>query len=253
MKKFNSTSHIFFILVILIISISFFSCECVPTIDSEKTILPTQFGKVGFINITDELEYINIYQREINVADSINNLQFTKQDISNTRLEKIETGFTNISVFDSKLYKNNHDVFLNSPVLSFISEIELNKYYSAIIYTRNHHTQCFFLEDIISTNSTALRFINLSSDTVCFNIKISNQSENNSVFLVSAFNYNELFLYNSIQSNEILTIDITDSTSNSTQNKIITKINIQLEKNNIYNIFYLQNNNKLKISKSTLE
>lgn len=247
MKKFRDIFYIFLLLPVIFI---FFSCECVPTIDSEKTILPTQFGKVCFINATDKFDYVNIYQRELYVADSLCSLYYTNQDITTTKPEKIETGLTNIKIFDSKIYKahdsnkeNNTGYISPSPILSFISEIELDKYYSAVFYTQNNLTKCLFMQDSIgllqnTKSSSILRLVNLSPNKTIFELDKKTELE------LSPFASSELILYNF---DEIINICVYDSNKNT----ILSTLIIQTEKNNFYNIFYLQDISKIKVSKYT--
>lgn len=225
MKKFKS---IFLILLL------FNGCECVPTIETPKNIKPVQFGNVLFINLIDSTDFISIYQNNISVIDSLKNLSLSKNTEEESNISKIGVSLTNISVYSNKsapMPKSSTALF------SFIAQIELAQYYTAIFYGNKNSVNCIFNQDVLASSlrpeEIKLRFINLSDNDIYFEVE-------NSSHLVEKYS-NTAILY----SNNINFITIKDDKQN-----ILEKIEGKFSGKYMYNIIY---KNKTYISKYSLE
>lgn len=225
MKKFKS---IFLVLLL------FNACECVPTIETPKSIKPVQFGNVLFINLIDSTDFISIYQNNISVIDSLKNLSLLKNIEEENNISKIGVSLTNISIYNNKSTSLSK---LSTPLFSFIAQIELDQYYTAIFYGNNNAVNCIFNQDVLASSlrleEIKLRFINLSDNDIYFEVE-------NSSHFVEKYN-NTTLLY----CNNISFITIKDNEQN-----ILEKIECNFSGKYMYNIIY---KNKTYISKYSLE
>ncbi len=190
------------------------SCECVPIIDTPKKILPTEFGNVILINAIDDISGLNAYQNGIVIKNNLENLSASEN------YNKIEVGLTNIATFDNSS---------NERIVSFVGDIEINRYYSAVFYGSKKFTSCFFIPDSIENfpkSNACIRFMNLNLEsTICFSF------EKNTAYQKLPINsYSNLFGFAAFSDRIII--------QNSSGETIYVSPEINFASNTIYNIIY---------------
>lgn len=148
MKIKTSTS----ILLSLIFTILFVSCECVPEIDTAKIVDPTDFALVMFINAIPEIDSVDICS-----ADEIKSRKLI-YDSASIDYNKIASGLTSLriqSYKDSTIYYNT------------MLELIKNSHYSFFAFSTKSRINGLLINDsidnVIPTNAY-VRFVHLSQD-----------------------------------------------------------------------------------------
>ena len=212
-------------LFFLLIFISFYACECVPTMETEKEIIPTQFGHIAFINSLSTKSFINISYNSTNIINSL--LLDSKDSIYDISLNKITKGFSNIKI--SRLDTLELDTInLDKPILSFGVNIEQGKKYSAIFYKKNSMNTCLFLCDSFSLsneNYSHFRVINLSNDSLFIYI------DDELISMCLEYGYTKVYSINLLNKKNVMFKDA--------KNKVLFSINsLNLYDDSMYNIIY---------------
>lgn len=214
--------NIFFISILF----SFYACECVPTMETEKEIIPTQFGHIAFINSLGTKSSINISYNSTNI---INNLFLDSKDsIYDISLNKITKGFSNIKIFQLDTFQLDTINLYTKPILSFGVNIEQGENYSAVIYKKNSMNTCLFLCDSFSLskkNYSQFRLINLSNDSLFIYI------DDELISMCLQYGYTKVYALNLIKKKYVMIKDA--------KNKVLFSISsLNLYDDSMYNIIY---------------
>ncbi|OGU10472.1 MAG: hypothetical protein A2X61_08755 [Ignavibacteria bacterium GWB2_35_12] len=148
MKLKSSTS----ILLLLIFTILFVSCECVPDIVTPKVVEPTDFAKVMFINAIPDIDSVDICSVDKIIS---RNLLY---DSTFVEYKKIASGLTSIRIQNFK-----------DSAIHFNSMFELIKdaHYTFFAYGTKSRVNGLLINDSIENpvpTNAYVRFVHLSQD-----------------------------------------------------------------------------------------
>ena len=213
------------IIIYIILILGVVSCECVPIINTNKDIIPTQFGYISFINIRDIDIPISVKSNSLIIANKID--YCNKDSVYTFQSYKFSIGFSNIII--SEYYIDTFKQFFK-PILSFCVDIELDKRYSAIIYNDNTLNSCIFLcdsLDLFDDMFAKIRFINLSNEDIY--IYMNNELN----FTCEKYGHTKLFSANDLLNNNAIIKDIRDKNI-----LVINNNKFIFKDNSVYNIIY---------------
>jgi hypothetical protein len=201
-----------FTLIILIISL--ISCECPPSADTPREIVPTEFAKIVLFNGIYSFSYINIGGKYGDIKSQIFWTETTKS------YQKIASGSNIIFA------KNLNTVFYSIP--AFLSK---DKYYSAILVGGESDPNLLLFQDSLELSdkeSARIRFINAAKyiDMISF--------ANNSKVEISELKYAQASEYKKFP--EGLT-----RLSVSYQGNSIIDFAVDLKSGGVYNILVFYN------------